>query len=1182
MKKIYVLLILAFFGFGVTHAQYRELSKAGWTAFADTNQAGQPASNAIDGDPTTLWHSPWDGVAYPQPHWIMVKFPKETTIEAFSYLPRSGAGNGTIKTYGFWVSSDSITWDSIAGGTWGEPWDVKRVVTFDKSYTVKYMKLISWEERYGQGFTSCAEFGALVLGADFTADTTEIMRGETINFTDKSGNNPVAWKWTFEGGTPATSTDQNPTVKYETAGVFDVTLIAIDSKGVGDTVTFTDYISVNIPNIDRSGWLVKYVDSQQSGAPPENVFDGDPSTIWHTEWSPNSVPYPHTLVIDMGAKIQVEGFAYLPRPGGGNGTVKDYEFYVLTDTAMWTDPNTWGTPVASGTWSSPWAAEKKVFLNTPVTGRYLIFYTLSERNDNDWTSCAELNVMGTIFGSVFTADRRDIYATQKVNFSGGPDGKSVYHWLCPGGTPSEVANEQNPSIQYNAAGTYDVTLITTSAADGSKDTLVKTGYINVKARPTTRPLDKDGWSVIAWDSQEEPNDRLAKYVIDGDLNTFWHTAWSERQDPYPHWLIIDMGKNQDIAGFTYYPRPGGGNGTVDSCAWLVSLDGEIWDTVARGDRTGGWADPWVFTLDKNVTGRFVKFLALSEKGYPADPTHVWASCGEIDVTTPITGTYFQADPRRIESGEMVYYLDLSAGNPTAWEWAFDKGDPSASTEQSPSVKYVIPYKQLGSSFGASLTVNGETYTKENYVTVDYYDPKSNGGVYIDTMNIGKAFQYLSGNGGKYERHLEKEITVIQGEKYVVKLGTHVPWNNYWVGTGMFVDWDQSRHFDKETEEVHYQKDNAVPSGDREVLFYLNVPADAPTGLTRMRVYSGVWSQEDPYNGLGYGEVEDYTINVVEAPTAAPVAQFDADTNALCAGGSVRFEYTYDDASTLATAWTWVVTNGDDTIAVSDMATPTVEFDTPGTYDVKLVVENANGKDSITVNPYVTVYGATDIDAGADDKVCPGSEVVLDVTEVDSVVWNNGVVNGEPFYPTDSLVYVATGYNEHNCAATDTVIIAVWDAVDTTVVKYGEDTLVAQGDPDMYIFQWIHADDGTAIEGATDTIFVAEHGGNYAVVVTQVAGGQCSDTSGVWAISITGIEDNFGDEISIYPNPNNGDFTVNIGREHATISVYNTIGSLVYKKEDANPVEHLSLDTEGVYFVKIELKGVTETRRVVVH
>jgi len=1189
MKKVYLMLLLAMAGFGIVNAQYHELPKTGWTALADTFQAGRPGSNAIDGDPSTLWHSPWDGNTYPQPHWIVVDFGKEIDIDGFSYLPRSGAGNGTIKTWGFYMAGADSVWmlDDSLHGEFGDPWDIKHDVLLQKTYHVRYMKLISWEERWGQGFTSCAEFGALRNGADFTADNPHILRGESVQFHNKSYKGYTSLQWTFQGGTPATSTEENPVVKYSDAGEYDVMLVAVYADR-SDTLLMKKYVMVDIPTVDRSGWIKLYVDSEQGGRPAENVWDGDPATIWHTEWSPSSIPYPHTLVIDMGAKIQVEGFIYTPRPGGGNGTVKDYEFYVLEDTAMWTDPGTWGSPVASGAWAAPWNQEKRVFLSKPVLGRYLIFYTLSEKNNNDWTSCAELNVMGTLFGSTFKANRTEIYETQKVDFTGGPDGKKAYHWILPGGDPA-TSDEQNPSVKYSAAGTYDVTLITTSAADDTKDTLVRSNYIKVKPRKKNKPLDKDGWSVIAWDSQEEPNGRYASDVIDGDLSTFWHTAWSQQQDPYPHFVIIDMGKNEDISGFVYYPRPGGGNGTVDSCAWLVSIDGEIWDTVAIGSRGSGsdWAAPWSFDLDKIVTARFVQFLALSERGYPENPGHVWASCAEIDVTTPIKGTYFEAEPLRIESGETVYYLDLTAGTPSAWSWTFEKGDPQTTNEQSPEVTYNIPYEQLGMTFSATLTatVDGkdETFTRSSYVKVDYYDPNSGGGVYLDTVQVGDVFQNLSGNDGKFIKS-DKVITVVKGSKYVMNLAYYQPWNGsdnlgYNVGIGAFVDWNMDYHFDKDEEGIYYEYTDKIVSGNYSSLFYLDVPSDAKTGLTRMRLYAGVWCGNDPYTMWGYGEVEDYTLKIVDAPTEAPKAQFTADTTEICAGGSIRFEYVCDDDAQLATSWKWYFPGAEDT--TSTVATPTVTYDTPGTYAVGLVVANDNGDDSIMVAAYVKVYGSTPINAGDDDKVCPGSEVVLDVTEVDSVVWNNGVIDGEPFYPTDSLVYVATGYNEHNCVATDTVIIAVWDAVDTSVMKYGEDTLVALGDSNLYVFQWIYADDGTPIEGATNKQFVAEHGGNYAVVVTQIDGGQCSDTSSVYKISITGIRDNFGDEISIYPNPNNGDFTVDIGREHATISVYNTIGSMIYRKEDANPVEHLSLDAEGVYFLKIELNGVTETRRVVV-
>jgi PKD repeat protein len=79
--------------------------------------------------------------------------------------------------------------------------------------------------------------------ASFTASVTEICVGQTVTFTDTSTNIPSAWTWTFEGGTPATSTDQNPVITYNTPGVYDVTLMAANYNGT-NTVVATDQIIV--------------------------------------------------------------------------------------------------------------------------------------------------------------------------------------------------------------------------------------------------------------------------------------------------------------------------------------------------------------------------------------------------------------------------------------------------------------------------------------------------------------------------------------------------------------------------------------------------------------------------------------------------------------------------------------------------------------------------------------------------------------------------------------------------------------------------------------------------------------------------------------------------------------------------------------------------------------------------
>jgi len=79
--------------------------------------------------------------------------------------------------------------------------------------------------------------------ASFTASVTQICVGQIVTFTDTSTNIPSAWTWTFEGGTPATSTDQNPVITYNTPGVYDVTLMAANYNGT-NTVVATDQIIV--------------------------------------------------------------------------------------------------------------------------------------------------------------------------------------------------------------------------------------------------------------------------------------------------------------------------------------------------------------------------------------------------------------------------------------------------------------------------------------------------------------------------------------------------------------------------------------------------------------------------------------------------------------------------------------------------------------------------------------------------------------------------------------------------------------------------------------------------------------------------------------------------------------------------------------------------------------------------
>ncbi|WP_191907101.1 M43 family zinc metalloprotease [Adhaeribacter soli] len=71
-----------------------------------------------------------------------------------------------------------------------------------------------------------------------------VCAGTSITFEDKTYNaTATSWNWSFPGGTPSTSTQQNPVVTYNTPGVYPVTLSAGNSAG-SKSVTVQNFITI--------------------------------------------------------------------------------------------------------------------------------------------------------------------------------------------------------------------------------------------------------------------------------------------------------------------------------------------------------------------------------------------------------------------------------------------------------------------------------------------------------------------------------------------------------------------------------------------------------------------------------------------------------------------------------------------------------------------------------------------------------------------------------------------------------------------------------------------------------------------------------------------------------------------------------------------------------------------------
>ncbi len=120
---------------------------------------------------------------------------------------------------------------------------------------------------------TAAQTANAVLVADFIASEVVIAVGETVDFSDLTTGTPTEWTWTFEGGIPASSTEQNPmAIQYDTEGIYAVSLTASDGTNT-DTETKTYFIIVG-----QSGSLAETAWIEQN-----THFESPYRGVWSTE-----------------------------------------------------------------------------------------------------------------------------------------------------------------------------------------------------------------------------------------------------------------------------------------------------------------------------------------------------------------------------------------------------------------------------------------------------------------------------------------------------------------------------------------------------------------------------------------------------------------------------------------------------------------------------------------------------------------------------------------------------------------------------------------------------------------------------------------------------------------------------------------------------------------------------------
>jgi hypothetical protein len=148
-------------------------------------------------------------------------------------------------------------------------------------------------------------------------------------------------------------------------------------------------------------------------------------------------------------------------------------------------------------------------------------------------------------------------------------------------------------------------------------------------------------------------------------------------------------------------------------------------------------------------------------------------------------------------------------------------------------------------------------------------------------------------------------------------------------------------------------------------------------------------------------------------------------------------------------------------------------------------------------------------------------------------------------------------------------------VDTTVIQ--DRNVLVSADINA-VHQWIDAENNMPVEGETFLTYTPDHNGNYAVIVTQ---GSCVDTSSAYTVIVTGNQEISNGSIHIYPNPNDGRFTIDLGKayEEADIAVLTPTGQVIQelKLKNSQKQEIELNEAPGMYLLRITTR---EGRRII--
>lgn len=373
--------------------------------------------------------------------------------------------------------------------------------------------------------------------ANFNAQGRTGCPGLNVTFNNISSSNATSFLWEFPGGSPASSTDEEPVVAYNDFGDYNVRLIATNAFG-SDTVLLTNYVSVT-----NTGLLNVFNENFEDGLVDWTVQNPDNASTWQMFTTAGSSPGNQSVGVNIynnQALVGQKDYLISPpidlsqtsnnyltfehahrRRASGTNSVKDtLAVYGSTnDGATWNlllkrpDPvdaalNVLATAGILNADFVPATSDDWCMTGTPGISCLEVDLTAFDGNPNFLVRFECINAGGSnlyldnveIFGNctspvtnpasaAFSVASTTVCVGERVLFTNQSNNASNFAWTFEGGEPA-VSNEVSPFIVYNIPGVYPVSLIASNAQ--FSDTTTQVSYITVVEAPPIPSISASG------------------------------------------------------------------------------------------------------------------------------------------------------------------------------------------------------------------------------------------------------------------------------------------------------------------------------------------------------------------------------------------------------------------------------------------------------------------------------------------------------------------------------------------------------------------------------------------------------------------------------------------------------------------------------------------------------------------